>query len=148
MRELVILALFLSVSVFAQEDIDKKKYNDIVPFSIIEDVPVYPGCVGNKKKKKQCFNKSMQRHIAKHFNIKLAENLPLSPGRKKIFILFKINEKGKAIEVKVRAPHPRLEEEGVRVINLLPTIKPGKQKGVPVRVGYIMPVTFTVERKK
>ena len=39
-----------------------------VPFTIIEDVPVFPGCKGNKTELKACFNKKMQKHFQKKFS--------------------------------------------------------------------------------
>ena len=42
-----------------EEDID-------VPFSVIEDVPIFPGCEGAGDKR-ACFNEMMQKHIRKNF---------------------------------------------------------------------------------
>ena len=47
--------------------------------------------------------------------------------------------------VRSRAPHPRLEKEAARVINMLPKMKPGKQRGKPVIVPYSLPITFQVQ---
>ena len=58
--------------------------------------------------------------------------------------MFTINQKGEIEDIKVRAPHPRLEKEGFRVVNSLPKFTPGKQRGVPVKVKYAMPITFQV----
>ncbi len=38
-----------------------------------------------------------------------------------------------------------LGKEAVRVISAMPNWKPGKQKGVPVRVGYTLPIKFKLE---
>ncbi|MCB0374531.1 MAG: energy transducer TonB, partial [Sinomicrobium sp.] len=40
-----------------------------VPFAIIEDVPVFPGCEGGSKAaQRECFQQKIQEHIAQHFN--------------------------------------------------------------------------------
>ena len=42
----------------------------VVPFAIIENVPIYPGCEsaqGNDERK-ACFQKMIQAHIVKEFN--------------------------------------------------------------------------------
>jgi len=52
---------------------------------------------------------------------------------------------GNVIGVRARAPHPRLEKEAVRVINLLPKMKPGRQRGKAVIVPYSLPIIFQVQ---
>lgn len=115
-----------------------------VPFAVIEEVPIFPGCKGNKQELRKCFSEKITRHIHKKFDINLASNLNLSSGKKRIFTVFTINHKGEIQDIKVRAPHPRLEKEGFRVINSLPKFIPGKQRGIPVKVKYALPITFEV----
>ncbi len=124
---------------------EEEDFNEDVPFAIIEDVPVYPGCKGTKAQKKACLNKSLQKHVARKFNADLAGDLGLSPGKKKIYIQFRITKTGSIEIVGARAPHPRLEKEAKRVIKLLPKMIPGKQRGRPVNVTYMLPISFNVE---
>jgi len=116
-----------------------------VPFSIIEDVPVYPGCKGNKKELRDCLSKKVQKFVAKKFNVDLAQDLGLTPGKKRIFVMFKIDKKGNIVGIRARAPHKRLEAEAKRVVGLLPKMKPGKQRGRPVGVKYSLPISFIVQ---
>ena len=51
---------------------------------------------------------------------------------------------GRAIEVRARAPHPKLEKEAIRVIKMLPIIKPGTKNGKKVVTPYSLPVIFNV----
>jgi len=44
-----------------------------------------------------------------------------------------------------RGPHARLEKEAIRVVELLPDMTPGKQRGRPVGVKYTLPITLVVE---
>ncbi|AOW20887.1 energy transducer TonB [Urechidicola croceus] len=123
-----------------------KPFDEDVPFTKIEDVPVFPGCEkGNNEQKKNCFRKKMAKHISKKFNGNLAQQLGLSEGKKVIHVQFIITKNGEIQIDKVRAPHPRLEKEGARVINTLPKMTPGKQRGNPVNVKYIQPITFKIE---
>lgn len=124
---------------------EEEDFNEDVPFAIIEDVPVYPGCKGTKEQKKTCLNKSLQKHVARKFNADLAGDLGLSPGKKKIYIQFKITKTGNIEIIGARAPHPRLEKEAKRVVKLLPKMTPGKQRGRPVNVTYMLPISFNVE---
>lgn len=116
-----------------------------VPFAVIENVPVYPGCEkGNNAKKKACMSEKIQKFVQKKFNTELAGELGLS-GRQRINVIFKIDKNGNVTGVRSRAPHPRLEKEAARVINMLPKMKPGKQRGKAVIVPYSLPIVFQVQ---
>jgi len=116
-----------------------------VPFTIIEDVPVFPGCKGNKAELKKCFNKKMQRHFAKKFDSDLPNELGLSPGKKRLIMLFKIDRSGNIVDIRAKAPHPRLQKEAIRIIKLLPKMTPGRQRGKAVGVKYTLPMRIDVE---
>lgn len=116
-----------------------------VPFAIIEEVPVFPGCSGTRKQKVDCLNQKIKRHVLKKFNADLASDLGLSPGKKKIWVVFRIDPKGNITEINARAPHPRLKKEAIRVTKTLPKMTPGKQRGVPVGMKYTLPISFNVE---
>lgn len=135
-----------------------------VPYSIIEEAPVFPGCLGTNAEKKACLNRKIRKHVARHFNADLGncleevkvyniekeeyeyeckESLPM--GKKRIFVQFKIDKDGSIINISAKGPHPKLEQEAIRITKKLPKMKPGKQRGKPVRVGYTLPITFNVE---
>lgn len=116
-----------------------------VSFMIIEDVPVFPGCKGSKSELKDCFSKMVQKHFSRKFDADLPNELGLSPGRKRVFIAFKIDKTGKIVDIQARAPHPKIKSEVVSVMNKLPTMKPGRQRGKPVGVKYSIPFTLIVE---
>ncbi len=128
-----------------EEPEEEEAIEEDVPFAVIEDVPVFPGCKGSKAQLKKCLEKKIQRHINRKFNTDLASELGLSPGIKRIFVLFRIDKTGKIADIQVRAPHKRLKKEAVRVIQSLPKMKPGRQRGKPVGVKYQLPIVFKVE---
>ena len=116
-----------------------------VPFAVIENVPVYPGCEkGSNDVKRKCMSDKITKFVQKNFNTGLAGDLGLS-GRQRINVIFKIDKNGNVTGVRSRAPHPRLEQEAARVINKLPKMKPGKQRGKPVIVPYSLPIIFQVQ---
>ncbi|MDV7186229.1 energy transducer TonB [Lutibacter sp. TH_r2] len=117
-----------------------------VPFVVIEDVPVFPGCTGNKQELRACFSQQMQKFVAKRFKAELASDLGLQSGSiQRIFVMFKIDKNGKVTNIQARAPHKKLKEEAIRVIKQLPDMTPGRQRGKPVGVKYSLPITFKVE---
>ena len=84
------------------------------------------------------------KFVQRKFNTDLAGDLGLF-GRQRINVSFKIDTNGNIFGIRSRGPHPRLEQEAVRVINLLPKMKPGRQKGRAVVVPYSLPITFQVQ---
>lgn len=127
-----------------EDVVEDEVFEEDVSFAVIEDVPVYPGCSGTKKQKKDCLNKAIRKHVSRKFNGDLAGDLGLS-GKQKIYVKFKITKTGGIQIVGARAPHKRLEKEARRVVNLLPKMTPGKQRGRPVNVTYMLPITFDVQ---
>ena len=120
-----------------------------VPFAVIENVPIYPGCenLSNNQERRNCLSLKVQGFVQQKFNSDLAGDLGLE-GRQRIFVQFRIDHNGKVVEVKARAPHPRLEVEAVRVVSSLPDMIPGKQRGKPVGVQYALPIIFEVRTEK
>lgn len=123
------------------EDDDVMEYIATVP-----EVPIYPGCEkGTRAEKKACFEKKVGKFISRKFNTDLAAQLGLPSGKQKIYVQFVITKSGK-IEIKgARANHKRLEKEGERVVNLLPQMIPGMKNGKPVKVSYMVPISFNVQ---
>jgi protein TonB len=117
-----------------------------VPFAVIENVPIYPGCEnesGNAGKKK-CMSEMIQKFVQKKFDTELANDLGLE-GRQRISVQFKIDKSGNVVDVRARAPHPKLEQEAISVVRSLPKMTPGKQRGKAVGVLYALPILFQVE---
>ena len=123
---------------------EMEEFIEDIPFVLIEDVPVYLGCRGNKKELKACFTKKITAQFSMNFDLGLASELGLQPGKKKLYVVFTISRTGKVINVKAKGPHPALEREVGEVISSLPIMKPGKQRGKPVSVSYSIPITFEV----
>ncbi|PTX63842.1 protein TonB [Kordia periserrulae] len=128
------------------EVVEEEEIIEDVPFAVIEDAPIYPGCEKYKSKaeRKKCMSDQVQKHVNKKFNTELAGDLDLE-GVQKIFVVFKIDRNGKITDVRSRAPHPRLAQEAEKVIKSLPQMKPGKQRGKPVGVNYTLPIVFKVQ---
>ena len=135
----------------------KKETNEIVeesedvaevPFAVIENVPVFPGCeIGNNEKKRKCMSEKIAKFVQKRFNTDLAGSLGLT-GRQRISVIFKIDKSGNVTGVRARAVHPGLEKEAIRVISLLPRMQPGTQKGKAVIVPYSLPIIFEVQEEE
>lgn len=128
-----------------EEVVEEEVIEQDIPFAIIEEPPVFPGCKGSKAEKKKCLQKKISVHVSKNYNTGLSQDLGLTPGKKKVYVVFKIDKTGKITNARARGPHARLEKEAVRVVNLLPDMTPGKQRGIPVGVSYTLPITLHVQ---
>ena len=120
------------------EDIEVEEVEEDVevPFMVIENVPVFPGCEsGSNDAKRKCMSDKISEFVRRKFNTDLAGDLGLT-GRQRINVIFKIDKSGNVVGIRARAPHPRLQAEAERVVKLLPKMKPGKQRGKPVVVPY------------
>ncbi|MQP25326.1 TonB family protein [Flavobacterium sp. LMO8] len=123
------------------EEIDEE-----VPFAVIEDVPVFPGCEGVAKNKRlDCFMEKMAKHIKK--NQQYPERAMEDGVQGRVSVLFVIDKDGGISNVQVRGPKggELLEKEAKRVIEKLPKFKPGMQRGKPVKVKYSQPITFKLQ---
>ena len=126
-------------------EIEEMEEDIEVPFSVIENVPIFPGCEsGTNEQKRQCMSDKVKAFVNKKFNTDLAGDLGLT-GRQRIIVAFKIDKTGNITNVRARAPHPRLAQEAERVVKALPKMKPGKQRGKAVIVPYSLPILFQVQ---
>ncbi|MCL6267227.1 energy transducer TonB [Flagellimonas myxillae] len=115
---------------------------EIVPFAVIEHVPVFPGCedLSTEQERKECFNQKVQEHVRNTFQYpKTALEMGISG---KVFVQFVIDSNGRVTNIKQRGPDRLLEEEAIRIISSLPKVKPGIQRGKPTRVTYAIPINF------
>ena len=115
-----------------------------IPFAVVEKVPTFPGCSGSNAELKECMTQKVRKHVAENFNHAVGNNLDLE-SVSRIFVSFKINNSGYLTNIRARAQHPDLEEEALRVMQLLPNMQPGEQKGEPVAVLYSLPITFKIQ---
>jgi len=113
-----------------------------IPFAVIEDVPVFPGCE-SEKNKRDCFNQMMQKHISRNFSYpEIAQEMGIQ-GR--VYVTFTIQKDGSIGNIRLRGPDKNLEAEALRIIEKLPKMVPGKQRGKPVSVPYSIPITFRLQ---
>lgn len=127
-------------------DVEAPDPKEDVPFLLIEDAPIYKGCEGlSKKANKKCFIKSIQKFVINRFDVDLAQDLGLRAGTYRIFAQFVIGKNGKITNIKIKAPHHKLEKEVSRIIKKMPQFTPGMQRKVPVNVKFTLPISFNVE---
>jgi len=103
------------------------------PFVVVDQMPMFPG--GDPELLKYIGENTHYPEVAKANNIQ---------GR--VIIKFCVTAEGKISLISVlKGVSPELDAEGIRVVEGLPAFKPGKQKGKPVPVWYMVPITFTLK---
>ncbi len=119
-----------------------------VPFTVVENIPIYPGCenVKEKEAQKKCMTERIDALVRREFNTGIGAEMGLY-GFNRIYVVFKINEKGDVVDIKARGPNKRLEDEAERVVKLLPKMTPGRQRERPVAVVYSLPIMFEVRER-
>jgi len=126
-------------------EVIEEEFEDVdVPFAVIEDVPIFPGCEKvAKSERRNCFQEKMNTHIRKNFRYpEIAQEMGIQ-GR--VYVNFIIAKDGSISNIRMRGPDKNLEAEAQRIISKLPQMTPGKQRGRAVRVPFSIPITFRLQ---
>jgi len=132
---LFIIPVYLSAQTdtFAVAKPEAKEKTEMPVFSFAEENPKFP--VGDAELAKLIDSTITYPQMERDNNIE-----------GKVFVRLLILEDGSVGEVKVIRPvSPGLDKEALRVAGKLPKFIPGKQQGKPVKVYYILPVTFKLD---
>jgi periplasmic protein TonB len=125
------------------EDLDVE-----VPFAVLEDIPLFPGCEKvSRDKQKECFTEQMNKHIKKYFDYPERAKEDNIQGR--VTVMFVIDKTGNVTNLRLKGPKggELLEGEAERIIKKLPKFIPGKQRGKAVSVSYAQPIMFKLESR-
>jgi protein TonB len=102
-------------------------------FTVVEEQPGYPG--GEEA-----------RIGFLQQNIKYPEEAKELGIQGKVFVTFVVEVDGAITDVRVlRGIGGGCDEEAIRVVKSMPRWVPGKQRGVPVRVQFNLPIKFTLQ---
>ena len=88
---------------------------------------------------RKCTSTKISGFVNSSFNTNIFKELGLS-GRQRLSVMFKIDIDGSIKSIRVRTAHKKLEEEAIRVVKLLPKMKPGSHNGEKVTVPYTLPI--------
>ena len=132
----------LDSSEYISEKSEEYILGEDVPFAVIDQVPIFPGCE-NAAEKRACFNDQIQKHISKNFSYPIEAQKAGIQGR--VSVMFVITAEGTVENIQMRGPHKLLEDEVERIIKKLPDMSPGINKGVAVNMPYSIPVNFKLQ---
>lgn len=139
---------YIEDAIVKVDDVDVEEVEEeiVVPFAIIEYVPVFPGCeiYQTQEERKECFNQKVQEHIKENFTYPPSALEMQITGR--VYVQFVIDAQGRVTGIQKRGPDRLLEEEAARIISSLPRVKPGQQRGKAVSVKYSIPINFIMKQ--
>ena len=79
-------------------------------------------------------------------NIQYPEDCKKKGTEGRVIVQFVVDKDGSVMDAKVvRSIDPLLDKEALRVVNLMPKWKPGKNQGEAVRIRYTIPVMFKLK---
>ena len=114
-----------------QEEVQEKEEQQV--FVVVEEMPEFPG--GELALRTFIGKAIVYPTVAQENGI-----------QGKVFVTFVVNKDGSVSNAKIaRGVDPSLDAEALRVVATLPKWKPGKQRGVPVRVSYTVPISFKLQ---
>ncbi len=117
---------------------NKKESSDSTePFIIIlEEMPIFPGG-----------EKALIQFISNNINYPPSAIQDSIEG--KVFLKFVVKADGSVNNVNViKSLRYDLDNECIRVLEMLPRFQPGKMEGKPVPVWYAIPITFTLKKNE
>ena len=128
---LSVLAILFTVNTTATAQ-NKKTSNDKV-FEKAEVMPEFPGG-----------EQAMMDFVAK--NVQYPKEAMEKEISGRVLVGFIVEKDGSISETEVvKGIGGGCDEEAVRVVKAMPKWKPGKQKGKPVRVHFMLPLTFKLQ---
>lgn len=133
---LIFICSLLSLNIFAQENGRMEPVQGSDVFTIVEEMPEFPGGI-----------EGMMKYLRE--NIKYPAEAKDTGASGTVYINFIVDTDGKIINSKIlRGVNEPLNNEALRVINTMPLWKPGKQKGKAVKVSYNLPIRFALDTPK
>jgi periplasmic protein TonB len=109
---------------------EEEEVAEDVIFTVVEDQPEFPG--GETARQQFLSDNLRYPQMAREAGIQGT-----------VFVTFVVEIDGSVTDVRiVRGIGGGCDEEAVRVVKMMPNWEPGRQRGQPVRVQFVMPIRF------
>lgn len=130
---LTLITLFMFSSLFGQETVIIKESSTEEVFTVVEDMPDYPGGL-----------EAMQAFLKK--NLKYPETELKNKIEGTVVVNFIVEKDGSLSNIKIqKTMSENFDAEAMRVVSEMPVWTPGKQRGNAVRVFINMPIRFSLK---
>jgi periplasmic protein TonB len=109
---------------------EEEEVAEDVIFTVVEDQPEFPG--GETARQQFLSDNLRYPQMAREAGIQGT-----------VFVTFVVEIDGSVTDVRiVRGIGGGCDEEAIRVVKMMPNWEPGRQRGQPVRVQFVMPIRF------
>ena len=117
-------------------DIPEEAPQEELIFTIVEDMPQFPGGM-----------QELMKFLAKNITYPVSAQKAQIEGS--VMVQFVVGKDGSVRNPKVvRSVNPELDAEALRLVGIMPKWTPGKQRGKAVPVSYNLPISFRLDKKK
>ena len=117
-------------------DIPEEAPQEELIFTIVEDMPQFPG--GKQE---------LMKFLGKNITYPVSAQKAQIEGS--VMVQFVVGKDGSVRNPKVvRSVNPELDAEALRLVGIMPKWTPGKQRGKAVPVSYNLPISFRLDKKK
>ena len=110
----------------------------------VEELPMFPACRGlSRNEQLKCFEEQMSKAVAENAEYPEIDRENGKQGR--ALISFIIDENGEIIDVKAldnKNATPEMKIAAEKAVRKVSKLTPAKQGGKPVRIKYVIPVSF------
>ena len=104
-------------------------------YDVVDEMPKFPGGTG-----------ALFEYLAR--NVRYPAEAGKAGIQGRVIVSFVVEKDGRVSNAKtIKAIHPALDAEALRLINGMPKWTPGKKNGEAARVQYVTPVTFRLQGK-
>lgn len=109
----------------------------------LDKIPLFSNCADESDiDQKNCFINEMTNHIIRNFKYPSKARRKKIQGLVNVLIIIGIDGKVRVLETHAPDGCQLLEEEAIRIINLVPRLEPGIKDGKPISVTYTIPIVF------
>ncbi|WP_432410912.1 hypothetical protein [Rasiella sp. SM2506] len=141
---LFILLLIFSQGIYAQ-DLTIDEWNNFES-NINYTPPIISGCTSKKSNDEinSCLTQKFRKRLERKLRIDVFNSNNLEVGKHTINVFFKISNKGRIVDIKVRNGNLKIVNEITRAFKTFGRIKPGKIDGKPVGVYFKIPIYIEI----
>ncbi len=115
-------------------------------FKVVEDAPTFKGCedIDDKAERQKCAETKLLEFI--YSKIQYPPIARDNGVEGTVYVRFVVERDGSISNIEVvRDPGGGCGDEAARIVKIMPPWNPGKQRGVPVRVMFTLPVKFDLQ---
>lgn len=118
---------------FVPMDLDEEDIQEAEIFQVVESMPTFPG--GELE---------LSRYLMRSIDYPVMARESGIQGR--VYVTFVVEKDGSITDVRIRRGiGGGCDQEALRVVKAMPRWTPGKQRGLPVRVQFNLPVRFVLQ---